>query len=362
MVDSFVHDVPATRVVFANGAIDQVGHEVERLGCARALLVSGGPESQYAERIETQLGSRVVARFTDVVMHVPVDVAQRALALSVESDADIVIALGGGSSTGMAKAVAKETGLPIVAVPTTYAGSEMTSIWGLTEGSRKTTGRDVRVLPRTVIYDPELTVSLPVSISAASGMNALAHLVEGLYAPGISPISAMQAEEGVRALASSLPRVVADPNDLMARADALYGAWLAGWTLGTTGMGVHHKICHTLGGTYNLPHAPAHSAVIPYATAFNATAAPRAMAAIVRALNAAGIPATCAAEGIWDLATAIGAPTSLREVGFDAVDIDEATAIVVAAQPINPRSVDPDGVRALLLAAYDGTRPGASVS
>lgn len=362
MVDAFVHDVPAARVVFANGAIDQVGAEVERLGCARALLISGGPEAQYAERIAAQLGSRVVARFTDVVMHVPVDVAERAVALAAESGADVVIALGGGSSTGMAKAVAKETGLPIVAVPTTYAGSEMTPIWGLTEGSRKTTGRDLRVLPRTVIYDPELTVSLPVSISSASGMNALAHLVEGLYAPGISPISAMQAEEGIRALASSLPRVAADPEDLVAREDALYGAWLAGWTLGTTGMGVHHKICHTLGGTYNLPHAPSHSAVIPFATAYNAEAAPVAMAAIVRALNAGGITATDAAQGVWDLATAIGAPTSLREVGFDAADVDEATAIVVAAHPTNPRPVDPDGVRALLLAAYDGTRPGASVS
>ena len=259
-------------------------------------------------------------------------------------------------------AIALETGLPILAVPTTYAGSEMTNIWGLTEGRRKTTGRDPRVLPRTVIYDPELTVSLPLDIAVASGMNAIAHLVEGLYAPGISPVMALQAEEGIRALASALPRLAANPGDLTARGDALYGAWLAGWTLGTTGMGIHHKICHTLGGTYNLPHAPSHSAVIAYATDFNAGHAPAAMAAITRALNAGGIPCDNPAQGIWDLADRIGAPLSLQALGFELGSIDEATAIVVDAQPTNPRPVESDGVRALLIAAYEGTRPGALVS
>ncbi len=359
MVDAFVHDVPAARVVFANGAIATVGEELARLGCSRVMLVSGGPEAQYAEVIASALGDRVVARFTDVVMHVPAEIAARAVDVAISAGADGLIALGGGSSTGMAKAVAKETGLPILAVPTTYAGSEMTSIWGLTEGNRKTTGRDVRVLPRTVVYDPELSVSLPVQISAASGMNAIAHLVEGLYAPGVSPISFLQAEEGVRALASSLPRVVADPTDLVARGDALYGAWLAGWTLGTTGMGVHHKICHTLGGTYDLPHAPSHSAVIAYATAFNAEHAPAAMAGIVRALNAGGIPCTDAAQGVWDLARAIDAPTSLAEIGFRAEDVDEAAGIVASARPTNPRPVDVEGVRGLLAAALSGERPGA---
>lgn len=357
MVAPFVHDVPASRVVFGNGRIADVAAEVERLGCSRAMLISGGPEAQYAIRIEEQLGSTVVARFTDVVMHVPVEVAAGAIELARSTDADVLIALGGGSSTGMAKAVALETGLPILAVPTTYAGSEMTTIWGLTENSRKTTGRDPKVLPKTVIYDPELTLSLPAELSAASGMNALAHLVEALYAPGISPISFMQAEEGVRALATALPRVVADPSDLDARGDALYGAWLAGWALGTTGMGVHHKVCHTLGGMYNLPHAPMHSAVLTYATQFNQSDAPEAMAAIVRALTSAGIDAPDAATGIWNLATAIGAPTNLTNVGFDAANIDEAAEVIVAGKPVNPRTVDMDGVRELLTAACQGARP-----
>lgn len=355
----FVHDVPATRVVFGNGRIAEVPTEVERLGGRRVMLVSGGPEAQYADRIAEELGDVLVSRFTDVVMHVPTDIAARAVAQAREAEVDLLIALGGGSSTGMAKAVALETGLPILAVPTTYAGSEMTSIWGLTEHSRKTTGRDLKVLPKTVVYDPELTVSLPVDISAASGMNALAHLVEALYAPGISPISFMQAEEGVRALASALPRVVADPADLDARGDALYGAWLAGWALGTTGMGVHHKVCHTLGGMYNLPHAPMHSAVLTYATAFNEADAPDAMAAISRALQAAGQRPASAASGIWDLANAIGAPTDLVSVGFDPANIDAAAEVIVAGKPVNPRVVDLAGVRGLLAAASAGERPGS---
>lgn len=354
---SFVHDVPASRVVFANGAIDQVSAEVDRLGCSRVLLVSGGPEAQYASIIEQQLGDRLAARFTDVVMHVPVEVVATAVALARESMADCLIALGGGSSTGMAKAVALELGLPILAVPTTYAGSEMTSIWGLTENNRKTTGRDPRVLPKTVIYDPALTVSLPVEISAASGMNALAHLVEALYSPGISPISFMQAQEGVRALAVALPKVVANPTDLEARSDALYGAWLAGWALGTTGMGVHHKICHVLGGAYNLPHAPMHSAVLAYATAFNNDFAPAAMDALVEGFTDAGMSVRSAADGVWQLASSIGAPTSLTSVGFDPSSVDEAAQVIVGGRPINPRPVELDGVRALLVAACEGSRP-----
>jgi maleylacetate reductase len=208
-----------------------------------------------------------------------------------------------------------------------------------------------------VIYDPELTLSLPAELSAASGLNALAHLVEGLYAPGVSPVLAWQAQEGIRALAASLPRVVAAPADLPARAEALYGAWLAGWVLGTTGMGVHHKICHTLGGTYDLPHAPTHSAVLSHATAFNARHAPVAMAAVVQALTAAGRPATDAAQGIWQLAVDLGAPTSLSGLGFRAEDVEEVARIVTQARPVNPRPVDQEGIRALLLAALDGSRP-----
>jgi alcohol dehydrogenase class IV len=357
MVGPFVHDTPASRVIFGNGSIAQVSTEVERLGCRRVLLVSGRSEAAFAARIAAQLGDRLVGDFTDVVMHVPVETARRAASTARDLDADVVLALGGGSSTGTAKAIALETRLPVVAVPTTYAGSEMTTIWGLTENGRKITGRDRVVLPRTVIYDPELTLTLPVSLSAASGMNALAHLIEGLYDRLVSPVLAAQAGEGIRALANALPRVVSNPADLDARGDALYGAWLAGWILGTCGMGVHHKICHTLGGTYNLAHAPTHSAVIAYATQYNLGAAPEAMDCIVRAFAAAGRSAPDAATAVWELARDIGAPTSLASVGLAESSLDEAATIVVAGMPENPRPVNLQGVRSLLGAAYEGARP-----
>ena len=358
----FIHDVPATRVILAPGSLTRVPDEVGRLGAEQVLLVSGGPEAVYADELASMLGGHLAGRFTDVVMHVPVATAAAAVAATVEAEADLVIALGGGSSIGAAKAIAKETHLPILAVPTTYAGSEMTSIWGLTEGDRKITGRDPFVLPKTVVYDPVLTITLPVDISAASAMNAIAHLVEGLYAPDVSPLTMLTAEEGVRAIASALPRVIEDPANLDARGDAQYGAWLAGWTLGTTAMGVHHKICHTLGGTFDLPHAPTHSAVIPYATRYNEDAAPEAMAAIRRALQNSGISADSAADGIWELGRRIGAPTCLAEIGFTPEGIDEAVEIIVDARPTNPRPVESDGIRALLQAAYDGVRPGASAA
>jgi maleylacetate reductase len=348
---AFVHDTPAVRVVLRVGALSEVADEARKLG-RRTLLIADEAMKPRADVIAADLGDRLAGRIDEVIMHVPVEQARAAVAYAGETGADAIVAIGGGSATGLAKAIAKELHLPIVAVPTTYAGSEMTPIWGLTEGDRKTTGRDLHVLPRTVVYDPALTVGLPVSTSAASAMNAIAHCVEGMYSSAASPVTSLLAEEGVRALAAALPRVVADPTDLAARSEAQYGAWLAGWVLGTTGMGVHHKICHVLGGTYNLPHAPAHSAVIAYATAYNAAYAPAAMARLARALGSA-----TAAEGIWDLARRIGAPTSLAAVGFRESDAEEAARLVTAAPFASPRPVDPDSIRDLLIAACRGDRP-----
>ena len=292
-------------------------------------------------------------------MHVPAEVAARAV--DAARAADSVVVVGGGSAIGTAKAVAKDTHLPILAVPTTYAGSEMTPIWGITADRLKTTGHDPHVLPRVVIYDPELTVSLPPELTAASGMNALAHLAEGLYAPQVSPLAVLTAQEGIRALASGLPKAVEDPADIDARAEVTYGAWLAGWTLGTTGMGIHHKICHTLGGTYDLPHAPSHSAVLPYALAANAHAAPAAMAAIEAAFRAAGRDVDHAPGAMWDLRHQIGATECLSALGFPAEEIDVAADIVVRGRPVNPRPVDHACARAVLAAAYSGDRPADSL-
>ncbi|MGB7794899.1 MAG: maleylacetate reductase [Pseudonocardiaceae bacterium] len=349
-----MHDVPASRIVFGAGRIRQVPDEVERLGAQRVLLIAGSRQKKCADELAAALGPRMVDRIGEVVMHVPAALATAASERTERSGADLLVCLGGGSAIGLAKAVALRTRLPILAVPTTYAGSEMTPIWGLTDGGRKTTGRNRIVLPATVVYDPALTATLPTDISAASGMNALAHLVEGLYAPDASPVTAVLAEEGIRALADALPRVVVAPRDLDARADALYGAWLAGWVLGTAGMGLHHKICHVLGGTYNLPHAGTHSAVLPFVTAYNAPAAPAAMLRAARALGAQD-----PARALWELAERIGAPTSLAQVGFDPGRIPEAARLVVETPPANPRPVDRAAVDELLRAAHAGIVPRA---
>ncbi len=349
---SFVHDLAGPRVVFGVGALAEVADEVARLGARRVLLIAGDHEREYADRLAADLADRLADRLQGVVEHVPEQVARAAAARAEQAGADFLLCVGGGSATGLAKAVATELSLPILAVPTTYAGSEMTPVWGLTKHSRKITGRDPRVLPRTVVYDPALTVSLPARVTATSGMNALAHCAEALYAPDTSPVVGLLACEGARALARALPICVAHPGDLDARAGALYGAWLAGLALGNARMGVHHRLAHVLGGTYRLPHGAVHAALLPYAVAYNREAAPEAMRRLAAALGADD-----AAAGLWDLAASIGAPTDLRSVGFPEQAVPEAAAIMTEAETVNPRAVTEDGVRALLHAAYAGHRP-----
>ena len=357
--DAFTRDAPVlderpVRVVFGIGALAQVGSEAYALG-RRALLIAGHHEDGAAEVVSTQLGADLAGRLRDVAQHVPVDLARSALAKARELGVDVLIAIGGGSATGLAKAIALETGLPVLAVPTTYAGSEMTPIWGVTDLQGKTTGRDARVLPRTVVYDPELTASLPAEVTAASGMNALAHALEALYAPDTTEALTTVAEEATRALATALPQAVERPDDLEARSQALYGAWLAGWALGSTTMGLHHKLAHVLGGTYGLPHAGVHSALLPQVAAFNAPAAPAAFARAAKALGTSGPDRVAAA--LFDLAITVGAPTSLAELGLEDAAIYDVAAAVAAADVANPRAVtEPDLVR-LLRGAYTGTQP-----
>ena len=326
--------------------------EVSRLSAERVLLIATRAMKAHADVLAERLGSARSARIDGVTQHVPAELAKDAATTAAAAGVDLVVCVGGGSATGLAKAVARDTGLPILAVPTTYAGSEGTPIWGLTEGGRKTTGRDARVQPRVVVYDPELTLSLPVSVSAASGMNALAHCVEGLYGPDASPVARLLAAEGIRALASSLPEVVERPDDLAARSGALYGAWLAGSTLGTVRMGVHHTICHVLGGTFGLSHAGAHSAVLPHAVSYNAPAAPEPMTTLAQSLST-----NDPADALWELAESIGAPTALADLGFHREDAAAAAAMVIEANPVNPCPVIKEEVEQLLLNAHDGIRP-----
>ncbi|SAL51539.1 iron-containing alcohol dehydrogenase [Caballeronia turbans] len=267
------------------------------------------------------------------------------------------MAIGGGSSIGLAKAIALESGIQIVAIPTTYAGSEMTPIYGITENGTKKTGRDLRVLPRAVIYDPELTLSLPTRMSATSGMNAIAHCVEALYATNANPVTSIMAEEGIRYLARALPRIVERPRDIDARAECLYGAWLAGSVLATTSVALHHKLCHTLGGMLNLPHAETHTVVLPHATAYNASAAAQAMGTIRRALESRD-----AAQGLFDLAAQLDVPVALKALGVRFADLDRVADAALAAPYPNPRPMERDAIRSLLEDAYWGRRPRAALS
>lgn len=354
--EGFVYEALPGRVVFGAGAArERLAGEVERLGAERLLLIAAAPEAELANELAAPLGERVVARFDGVRPHVPVEVAAAAVDAAREADADLLLSVGGGSTTGTAKAVALATGLPVLAVPTTYAGSEMTPVWGSTEAGRKTTGRDLAVLPKVVVYDPELTVSLPAAITAASGMNAIAHCVEAPYAPGRNPVTTQLALEGIRATAAALPRVVEQPDDVEARAGALYGAYLAGSAFAVAGSGLHHKICHALGGAFDLPHAETHSIVLPHVVAFQQPAAAAAMDAVAAALGAG--PGE-AAPALFGLAAALGLPLALREVGMPADGADRVIEQIVESTPAdNPRPVDAAAVRGILDAAYEGKRP-----
>ena len=353
----FVHDTLPQRVAFGSGeAAANLSREIGNLGATRVMLIAAKAEADLADTIAG--GIPVALRHDDVVMHVPVEVAERARAAAASSDVDVLVSVGGGSTTGLAKAIALTTGLPIIAVPTTYAGSEATPVWGLTEGAKKTTGTDNRVLPRVVIYDAALTMSLPVDMSVASGLNALAHCVDSMWAPNADPINAAFAAEGIRSLAAGLPKVVADPMDLDGREHALYAAYLSATAFASAGSGLHHKICHVLGGKYNLPHAQTHATVLPYVLAFNGPAAPDAERRIAGAFPGDGLGAASALDGLVALKQELNAPHALADYGFTEESIPEAAqAILPSVPPSNPRPVSAEDLRALLLAARSGADP-----
>ncbi len=347
----FIYEGLSTRVIFGIGKLKALSSEVSRLG-SKALVLCTPEQTEVANEAARILGDLAVGIYDQAAMHVPVETARAAQSEAVRLGADVYVAIGGGSTTGLGKAIALEFGHPIVCVPTTYAGSEMTPIWGLTEGGVKRTGRDMKVLPRTVIYDPTLTVSRPQMLSATSGMNAIAHSVEALYAQNRNPIISLMAEESIRALARSLPQVMQEPKNLEARSEALYGAWLAGISLGSVGMALHHKLCHTLGGSFNLPHSDVHTVIIPHATAYNRDAAPEAMQRIAGALGQSD-----AAEGLYQLELILGTPTKLSDIGMKYEDLDLAADLASQNPYYNPRPVTRDGIRALLEDAFSGEHP-----
>jgi maleylacetate reductase len=339
----FVYLSQPQRVVFGAGSLQHLEREIVNLGAQRALILSTPEQRQSAERVADMLGSRAAGIFDRAVMHVPIETAREARTVAQQLGADCAVAIGGGSTTGLGKAIALDSGLPIVAIPTTEAGL-------------KKTGRDVRVLPRTVIYDPELTLSLPVGLSITSGINAMAHAVECLYAVDGNPIMDLLSEEGIAALARALPVLHQKPQDLSARSDALYGAWLCGQALANAGMAIHHKLCHTLGGSFNLPHAETHTIVLPHALAYNQGAAPAAYERMARALRATerGISV---AQAVYDLAQQHGVPVALRDLGLTEAQLNQALDIALQNQYPNPRPLQREPLRELLYNAWQGVRP-----
>lgn len=348
----FVYNANPSRVIFGAGSRAKVREELERLGIERAIVLSTPDQSALAAEIAKAIGGRAGIMYPGAVQHTPVEVTESALMAVSSVRADGCLAIGGGSTTGLAKAIAYRTDLPQLVVPTTFAGSEMTPILGQTEAGRKTTLSSPAVLPETVIYDPELTLTMPSFISGPSGMNAIAHAVEALYAKDRNPIISMMAEASIGALGEALPTLMQEPANLDAHSRALYGAWLAGVCLGAVGMAIHHKICHTLGGTFNLNHADIHALMIPYTSAYNREAAPEAMAAIARALGTEDGPI-----GIYRLTQVAATKRSLAQMGLSEADLELAADIALQNPYYNPRPVTRDGVREMLQAAFEGRAP-----
>ncbi|WP_377805798.1 maleylacetate reductase [Azospirillum sp. A29] len=357
MRDGFVYNGLPIRVIFGDGTLARLPEEVERLDRKRVLILSTAQQRDQAERLAELLGKRAAGVHPAAVMHTPVAVTEKALARVTAEGIDGVVSLGGGSAIGLGKAIAVRTGLPHLAVPTTYAGSEMTPILGETDNGIKTTRRSGAILPTVALYDVALTHGLPAAFSVTSGMNAIAHAVEALYAQDRNPIVSIMAEQAIAALVRALPGVVADPADPAARTDALYGAWLGGTCLGSVGMALHHKLCHVLGGAFDLPHAETHTVLLPHAVAYNAEAAPDMAGRLAAVLNDGSRVEPQPGGALQSFARRLGAPTALRALGMPEAGIDHAADLAVQSPYWNPRPVERNAIRTLLARAWAGDAP-----
>ena len=345
MID-FSYKALPWNIIFGVGAVARLPAELDQLGCRRALVLSTPAQAGDGRKLVERLEGRAAGLFDQAKMHVPIETVRSAVAAARRLTADCVVSVGGGSTTGLGKALVLELGLPNIAVPTSYAGSEMTNIWGRTENKRKTTGRDDAVVPTLTLYDPALTLTMPADFAAASGMNAMAHAVANVAAPDANPIVSALALEAIGALAQSLPVVIADPDNMEARAQALYGACLAGAALGSGSTGLHHRLCHALGGAFNTPHAETHAILLPHSVAAFAQFAPEAARRIAQALGVAA-----AAEGLFELVRTLGRVTALKDLGVRPTDLDEVAALA------NPEPLSREQARALLENAYQGRAP-----
>ncbi len=345
-----------SRIVFGAGTAAQLPEEIAALGAKRAMIVCTTGAAGRVQPLAASLGEVCTGIFDGVETHVPLAVVEAAVDKFRALDADCLITFGGGSSVDTGKAIAVETGRPAIAIPTTYSGAEMTPNYGIVIAGEKKRHQDQRAQARTIIYDAALTTGLSPHMTATSGMNGLAHCVEALYPPQPNPVAALLAEEAARALAEGLPGCIADADDLDARGGALYGAYLAGTVVSLVGIALHHRTCHVLGGTYGLAHGDANSVILPQVTAFNAPAAPQAMAALARALGTDD-----PAAAIFDLGQSIGAPSDLKSIGMREGDLDAAAKQAIEFTAYNPRPLEFGPVREMLQNAYEGKRPSAPV-
>ncbi|KAG6866316.1 hypothetical protein C0991_005783 [Blastosporella zonata] len=355
MPPPFVYNALPSRVIFGTGTIAHVAREVENLECSRVLVLTTPQQVNQGKAVEELLGDICVGLYTNATMHTPTDITEDAVKAAKELMVDCLVAVGGGSTIGLGKAIALHTDLPQIVIPTTYAGSEATPIIGQTENGLKTTQKTLKVLPEVIIYDVNLTASLPPRMTVTSGVNAIAHAVEALYSQDANPIMDLLAQEGIKNIASALPAIIFETDPelvLQARSNAQYGAWACGTCLGAVGMSLHHKLCHTLGGTFNLPHAETHTVILPHAIAYNA---PFATEAIAKVASSLGV--TNAAQGIFDLVKRLGAPYSLKELGMREEDLERAADLAAKSPYPNPAPLEKERLLKLLRDAWAGVRP-----
>ena len=353
-MDPFEYNANPGRVIFGSGSIKKLPNEINRLGLKSPLFLSTPQQVSQAEEIQKIVSDASITPagvYTQATMHTPSHITEDALSFVKTKSADCVVSIGGGSTIGLGKAISVRTGLPHICIPTTYAGSEMTPILGETQDGRKTTRSDPKILPGTVIYDVDFTMTLPPALSATSGVNAIAHAVEALYAKNTNPIISLLALDATKALAESLPEIIENPKYQAARERAQYGAWLCGTCLGTSAMALHHKLCHTLGGSFNLPHAETHTIVLPHALSYNAPAIPKVMDQLATALPGSDGDAT---KGLNLLLEKLKVKRALKDFGMKEEDIDKATEIAMSAQYPNPRPLEKEAIRELIRRAWAG--------
>ena len=351
---NFIQESLSPRIIFGPGRLAQLRAEAECLGMKRLLVLSTPGRKQLAQQVAELLGELSVGIYAKSTLHVPGKVVSCLATHLGKLQIDGCVAVGGGSTIGLAKMASLKFNTPYLAIPTTFSGSEMTPIWGTTNNNIKTTGRDQIVLPRTVIYDPELSLSLPSRIAAASGMNAIAHCVEALYSDKHNPLASLLAREGIRILNATLTDLDSCQNQLEVRAAMLLGSYYAGMSLAASVMGIHHKICHVLGGSFNLSHSEVHAVILPYALAFNSRSIPEAVALIENALSC---PKNGAPQALFELNKQVGLPISLRALGMHPADLEKAAELIISGAYTNPRPINYKNISALLESAFFGLRP-----